>query len=420
MRDATKGGGLRRREFLRVAIAGAATLSTPLPLLAFDPARYDRPWMPSQAFLDELPEWMRAFGVPGVGIAVVEAGSVTWTRSVGIADPATGRPVEEGSLFECASLSKPVFACLVLQLIDQGRIGLDDRLITHLRPDYLDPADARLEAITVLDVLRHTSGLPNWRAHPDREPLRTIGEPGRELHYSGEAFYWLQCVVESICGAGLDRLMQQHLFADAGMQRSTYTWTPLAARDSVVGTPAPGEDAPVQTFREQWPIAQRIAEQENTSLADWRWTDGVRALPKARAQSPEGMFVWPGDLLANSAASLRAPVSDYARFLIWAMAGEKAAHGLREKTRAAMFSAQFPVSRTGIDKGLGWNLESIDARERWCFHGGANAGRYKTFVVGDPLRHRGIVVMTNSGNGTPIYQRIVRNAIGRDMLAFDL
>ena len=73
-----------------------------------------------------------------------------------------------------------------------------------------------------------------------------------------------------------------------------------------------------------------------------------------------------------------------------------------------------------LDKGLGWNLERVDADTRWFFHSGSNAGRYKTFAVGDPQRRRGLVVMTSGGGGTGVYQRIVRAATGRDLLAFDL
>lgn len=409
-----------RRALIAALGVGAAAASLPMPGWAISPARYDRPWIPGDDFLADLPEWMRAFGVPGLGIAVLEQGQVAWTHSQGLADIATQRPVTEASQFECASLSKPVFACLVLQLVDRGDLNLETPLVRYLRPDYLATDDPRLERITVRDVLRHTSGLPNWREQADTTPLRTVAEPGRELRYSGEAFFWLQLVAEHVRGESLDRIAQALLFTPAGMQRSTYTWNATAARDSVVGVGAPGETPPVQTFRAQWPLLQSLPQAADKPLADWRWADAVAALPAAQAQSPAGMFVWPGDLLANSAASLRGPVSDYARFLAFVTADAEHGGALRASTRAAMLAPQFPVRAGWLDKGLGWNLESIAPGERWCWHGGANAGRYKTFVACDPKRRRGIVVMTNSGGGTGVYQRIVRNATGRDLLAFDV
>lgn len=408
-----------RRQLGRQLAAASLLAAAPTALWATSPKRYDRPWIPDDDFLAELPALMQVFGVPGVGIAVLEAGQVAWTRSVGIADTATGRPVQESSRFECASLSKPVFACLVLQLVDAGKIDLDAPLFRYLRPDYLASDDPRLAHITVRDVLRHTTGLPNWREHPDTTPLRTIAEPGAEIRYSGEAFFWLQLAVESVCNDSLDRLAQRWLFAPAGMQRSTYTWNADAARESVMGVAAPGETPAVQTFREQWAILQTIADAEGKRMADWRWADAVRWQPRAVALSDHAHFVWPGDLMANSAASLRGPVSDYVRFLDFAMRDQEHGGALTPATRQAMFSPQFPVRPGWIDKGLGWNLERV-GQERWCWHGGANAGRYKTYVVGDPQRRRGIAVMTNGGGGTPVYQRIVRNAIARDLLAFDI
>jgi len=147
----------------------------------------------------------------------------------------------------------------------------------------------------------------------------------------------------------------------------------------------------------------------------------VRALPQAQAAAPAGMFVWPGDLLANAAASLRGPVQDYARFIAHIMRRPvRQDWEIGEATRQAMLTPQLAVRPGWLDKGLGWNLERIDADTRWFFHGGANAGRYKTFAVGDPRHGRGLVVMTSGGGGTGVYQRIVRAATGRDMLAFDL
>jgi len=412
----------QRRRFLAAASGAAALgLLPPVALRAAGAVGNDRPWIPSDAFLAGLPEWMRAFGVPGVAIAVVERGELAWHRAFGVADVESGAPVDADSVFECASLSKPVFAYLVLQLVDAGELQLDRALVDYHRPDFLAGDDPRLERISVRDVLRHGSGLPVWRAHPDRDPLRTIAEPAQRVNYSGEAFFWLQRVVETVTGQSLDQLAQQRLFAPAGMRGSTYTWNAHAARHSVTGVPAPGAAPVVQTFRAQWPLLQPLAEARGKPLSAWTWDDAVDALPQARAAAPEGMFVWPGDLLANAAASLRGPVQDYARFIAHVMRREaRQDWEIAEATRQAMLTPQLAVRPGWLDKGLGWNLERVDAHTRWFFHGGANAGRYKTFAVGDPQRRRGLVVMTSGGGGTGVYQRIVRAATGRDMLAFDL
>ncbi len=418
---ATVADPIHRRRFLAAAAGGAALALLPAAGRAAARMRDDPRWIPSDALLAALPEWMRAFGVPGVAIAVVDQGELAWHRGFGVADVDSGAPVDADSVFECASLSKPVFAYLVLQLVDAGALALDRPLVDYHRPDFLADDDPQLARITVRDVLRHSSGLPGWRAHPDREPLRTRVAPGQRVDYSGEAFFWLQRVVETVTGQALDQWAQQHLFGPAGMQGSTYTWNAHAARHSVTGVPAPGARPVVQTFRAQWPLLQPLAEASGKPLAAWTWDDAVRALPQAQAAAPAGMFVWPGDLLANAAASLRGPVQDYARFIAHIMRRPvRQDWEIGEATRQAMLTPQLAVRPGWLDKGLGWNLERIDADTRWFFHGGANAGRYKTFAVGDPWHGRGLVVMTSGGGGTGVYQRIVRAATGRDMLAFDL
>jgi len=77
-------------------------------------------WIPDDAFLAELARMMQAFAVPGVGIAVVEDGAVAWSRGIGIANAQTQAPIAARTVFEDASLSKPVFAYLVMQLVEQG------------------------------------------------------------------------------------------------------------------------------------------------------------------------------------------------------------------------------------------------------------------------------------------------------------
>jgi len=360
---------IHRRRFLAAAAGGAALTLLPMAGRAAAPVRDDPRWIPSDAFLATLPEWMRAFGVPGVAIAVVEQGELAWHRGFGVADVESGAPVDADSVFECASLSKPVFAYLVLQLVDAGALQLDRPLVDYHRPDFLADDDPQLARISVRDVLRHSSGLPDWRAHPDRDPLRTLVAPGQRVNYSGEAFFWLQRVVETVTGQSLDQLARERLFGPAGMQGSTYTWNAHAARHSVVGVPAPGARPGVQTFGAQWPLLQPLAEARGKPLSDWTWDDAVQALPQAQAVAPAGMFVWPGDLLANAAASLRGPVQDYARFIAHVMQHPaRQDWEIAEATRQAMLAPQLAVRPGWLDKGLGWNLERVDGGNRWFFH----------------------------------------------------
>ena len=382
-------------------------------------------WMDTAAFLDDLPRQMRARGVPGIGIAVVERGEPVWTRGYGVMHAGQATPVDDATLFEVASLGKPVFAWRVLRLADRGELVLDRPLVDYLRPAYLGQGPW-LDAISARDVLRHSTGLPDWRKDPAHEKLVPAVAPGTRIDYSGEAFVWLQRVVETVTGESLDQTAHRLLFDPAGMHDSSYAWSPALAGRSVYGHRDP--DAPVepgasggmppQMLREQWSAAQVVADRSGTPLSAWRYADAARALPEVQAIAPPGLVAWPADILANAAASLRCTVQDYARFMALMVHADPAAWELRPATRAAMLARQIEVPGRWTDKGLGWNLERT-SRGPVFYHSGSNGGIFKSFALGDVARQRAIVVSTNAARGNLLYRRVVRAATGLDLLAFD-
>jgi CubicO group peptidase (beta-lactamase class C family) len=411
-----------RRRFLAASAALGVAAAAPWHALAATCRKPSDPWIPSDGFLAELPRIMQAFAVPGVGIAVVEDAHVVWSRGFGVTHALTRAPVDARTVFETASLSKPVFAYLVLQLVDQGLIDPDRPLVHYRRLDYL--ADHPwIELITARDVLRHSTGLPNWRKYPATEKLVPMVKPGTRIDYSGEAIFWLQLAVETITGQSLDESMQVHLFGPAGMKDSSYTWnTDLAAR-SVYGHrkhDAAEQGMPPQMFREQWSIAEQVADRRGKPLSSWKYDDAVRALPEVMALAPVGLVTWPGDIVANAAASLRSTVQDYATFLTLMMAGrQRASWEITEATRQAMLAPQIRIPGRWTEKGLGWNME--ETRDGPVFyHSGSNGDIFKNFAVGDAQRRRGIVVLTNGGSGSYVHQRVVRAATGYDLLSYDL
>lgn len=403
-----------------------------LGALGMLPARYlhaatrcgagERSWIPDDAFLAALPGIMQAFAVPGIGMAVVEDGAVAWSRGIGVANTLTGEPINARTVYEDASLSKPVFAYLVLQLADLGLIDLDLPLVRYRRPDYLGD-HPWLDLITARDVLRHSSGLPNWRTSPATEALVPLIRPGVDISYSGEAFFWLQLVVEAITGQSLDEAMRVHLFGPAGMHDSTFSWSPDIAARSVHGHRAHDSTEtgmPVQVLRDQWSAAQKVAERWGKPLPTWKYEDAERALPEVLAVAPPGRVAWAGDIHANAAASLRSTVQDYATFLALMMERrQRAAWEVSEASRQAMLTAQIMVPGRWTEKGLGWNMEKTG--DGMVFHhSGSNSGIFKNYAIGDARQRRGLVVMTNGGSGALVYRRVVRAATGHDLLSFDL
>lgn len=411
-----------RRRFLAAGAALGAAAFVPLNAIAASCRKPSDPWIPAGDFLAELPRIMQAFAVPGVGIAVVEDGEVVWSRPFGVTHALTRTPVDARTVFEDASLSKPPFAYLVLQLLDQGLIDLDRPLVEYRRPDYL--ADHPwIELITARDVLRHSTGLPNWRKSPATEKLVPMVKPGTRIDYSGEAIFWLQLAVETVTGQSLDESMQAHLFGPAGMKDSSYTWNADLAARSVYGHRAhdkQGEGMPPQMFRDQWSIAQQVAERWGKPLSAWKYDDAARALPEVMALAPPGLVTWPGDIVANAAASLRTTVQDYATFMTLVMTRkQRAPWEISEATRQAMLTPQIRIPGRWTEKGLGWNMEATPDGPMF-YHSGSNGDIFKNFAVGDAQRRRGIVVLTNGGSGSFVHQRIVRAATGLDLLSYDL
>ena len=411
-----------RRRFLAASAALGVSSLLPRDASASTCRAQSDTWIPSDEFLTQLPRIMQAFAVPGVGIAVVEDGNVTWSRPFGVTNAVTRAPVDARTVFETASLSKPVFAYLVLQLVDRGLIDLDRPLVHYRRLDYL--ADHPwIELITARDVLRHSTGLPNWRKSPATEKLVPMAKPGTRIDYSGEAIFWLQLVVETLTGQSLDESMQAHLFGPAGMKDSSYTWNADLAERSVYGHrrhDAADAGMPPQMFREQWTIAQQVADRWGKPLSSWKYEDAARALPEVMAIAPAGLVTWPGDIVANAAASLRTTVQDYATFLTLVMARDaRAPWEVTESTRQAMLTPQIRITGRWTEKGLGWNMEATPDGSVF-YHSGSNGDIFKNFAVGDAPRRRGIVVLTNGGSGSAVHQRVVRAATGYDLLSYDL
>lgn len=410
-----------RRRWLSALVATPLAAGVWPPLASAAACDDAADWVPPDAFLADLPRLMQALRVPAIGMAVVERGDVVWSRNLGVLNAQTRTPVADNTLFEDASLSKPVFAYLVLQLADQGVIDLDAPLVRYRRMDYL--ADHPwTDLVTARDVLRHSTGMPNWRKDPANEKLVPAVKPGTRIDYSGEAIFWLQLVVETLTGESLDASMQRLLLGPAGMRDSSYTWNTNLATRSVYGHRAvddEGHGMPPQMLRDTWNAAQTVAERWGKPLSAWRYEDAQRALPEVQAITPKGLVNWPGDILANAAASLRTTPTDYARFMALMVRTQREPWQISEATRTAMLTKQIDVPGRWTDKGLGWNLE-VTPRGPVFYHSGSNGGIFKNFALGDARGRRALVALTNGGSGNVLYRRVVRAATGHDLLAFDL
>jgi CubicO group peptidase (beta-lactamase class C family) len=309
------------------------------------------------ALEEKAPLLMDNGGVPGMAVAVTSDTGLIWSRGFGVRSMETGEPVRATSVFEAASLSKPVFAYAVLQLVDQGVLDLDTPISEYF--DYGDVVrDERLSLITPRMVLSHTPGFPNWR--PRGGELTIDREPGTEFSYSGEGFVYLQRAVVQLTGEPLEETAHRLVFEPLGMTSSSYLWQ--ERYEDVVALPH-GSDGEV--------------------------------LAKNRPQ--------PGR--ENAAASLHTTSPDYARFMTAIMNGT----GLRDSTAAAMLTPQIEIE-PGLAWGLGIGLQdNEEGRAFW--HWGDNTG-YKAYAIAFPAEGVGVVWFTNSENGHSILGAMLQATVG--------
>jgi CubicO group peptidase (beta-lactamase class C family) len=335
------------------------------------PARGAEPPAGPEELERRIPELMRAGDVPGLQIAVVRGGRIAWRRAFGVRDAASAAPVSDDTVFEAASLSKPVFAYAVLRLVDSGTLELDAPVVKYLPGDYSQ--DPRAAKITVRHVLTHTTGFPNWRSSPRELPMYFA--PGERFSYSGEGFEYLQRAVERVTGQTLDAVMQRLVFGPLGMRDSRYSWDPRFE-----GRKATGHD---EVGTPKTPVRPAIS---------------------------------------NAAATLETTASDYARFVVALLDGT----GLSPAMRAEMTKPQVYVDEgcsncvskkpTGrlskeIAWGLGVGLEEADGR-RFFWHWGDNGSGFHAFVLAEPAARSAVVIFTNSLGGHGIIPDIATAAVG--------
>ncbi len=360
-------------------------------------------WAPSATLLRQLPRLLELASVPGLSLGVVENGRV-WTRGFGyaVADPA--QPAVPETVFEAASLGKPLFAYAVLKLVDAKALELD-RALYHYLP--LPEAGPRIRSVTIRQALCHTTGLPNWRTQPG--PLEPTSEPGRKFSYSGEAYFYLQRVVESVTGKPFARVMREQVLDPFDMKHSSYTWLP-----EFESRMAAGYDGQENRLDVQAAIGRRaliIAREWGVPLEDWRYAEAARAVPLVNSQwSTLPLYIVP-----NAASSLLTTVSDYARFLTRVVSASGSGLDLKTDTRQAMLSPAVRLN-SALSWGLGWGIQQ-DENGEVLWHWGAN-NSFRNFVIADPRNGRAVVVFTNSENGPRLYERVIVAVTGHDHPAF--
>jgi CubicO group peptidase (beta-lactamase class C family) len=189
-----------------------------------------------------LQQRMAALHVPGISIAVVHNGNIDWAKGYGVAWVG-GPAVTTETLFQAASISKPVTALAVLHLVDSGKIALDHEVNSYLK-DWKIPETPATAAskVTVTELLNHTAGihLEGFPGYGSSEMIPTLpqilrGEPpaygpaitvtsvpGSEFRYAGGGYVVLRKLLTDVTGQPFEALMRSSVFLPLGMEHSTF------------------------------------------------------------------------------------------------------------------------------------------------------------------------------------------------------
>lgn len=325
-----------------------------------------------------LVERMAETHVPGVSIAFFDQGGIVWTRTYGLADVASGRPVTTDTLFEAGSISKPVAAVAAMSLVQDGKLALDEDVNARLR-DWKVPANAftAQQKVTLRRLLSHTAGLTihGFPGYARDKPLPTLDQildgappantakvvvsatPGGQWVYSGGGYVIAQLLMTETDGTPFPDLARKRVLTPAGMAGSTY--------------------------------AQPLPDAMQARAATAYRLDGKPV--------PGGWHVYP----EMTAAGLWTTPSDLARF---AIAFQKAHRG-QSSAMLSKASADEMLKPNLGDWGIGFGLR----REAGMIqHGGVDEGFVSGFEAFTDGSGQGLVVMTNGQGGSQLIPDIVR------------
>lgn len=352
--------------------------------------RFDNSSITAATLNDKIEKLTKAANVTGLAVAVFNNNKPVYQKTFGYKNIHTKEPINNETNFYGASLSKPVFAVMVMQLVEKGMLDLDKPLQAYLpKPiyEYLPTkkwhdnyedlkVDTNYTKITARMCLDHTAGFPNWRWDETDQKLRVKTTPGSQYGYSGEGLVYLQVVLEHLYNKPLDQMMQEHIFKPLKMKRSSYTWQPEFEKDYCVGHNATG-----QTFEKDKDNDARAASTLETTFDDYiSFTEAVLNNRLLQKQTTRLMFT----------QQIK----------------------IRSLTQFGPGRFQTSSANDGIDLGygLGWVLLQ-SPYGTGAFKEGHGDG-FQHYSIIFPAVGKGIIILSNSDNAESIFKELLEITIG--------
>ena len=326
----------------------------------------------------KLADRMAALHVPGVSIAVIHDGKIEWARGFGVTRIG-GPPVTADTLFQAASISKPVAAMGLLRLVQSGKVSLDADVNQYLKT-WKIPANSFTDhtKITLRELLTHTAGMTvhgfagyasdapvptlvqvlNGEKPANSAPIRVDTAPGTIWRYSGGGYVVAQQVLQDVTGEPFPKVMHDTVLAPIGMTKSTYEQPLPKNRLTEVAMPYRGDGQPVP--------------------------GGPHVYPE---MAPAGLWTTPSDLARYAIEVQKSLAGTANHVLSQAMVRQMLTPGLNHQ---------------GLGPGVGGS-----AKRPYFTHGGANEGYRCNLVAYDD--GDGAVIMTNGDNGGPLAGEILRS-----------
>lgn len=193
--------------------------------------------------LMKLTDRMNHHGTPGVSVAVINNYRVDWIKHYGFADKEQQRPINDQTIYQAGSISKPMTAFLVMKLVQQGKLEPDRNVNNYLRAWKVPDSKLTKDSfVTIRKILNHTAGflpydLPG--SHPDsvaptlvqvlngeppahNPPVQVAYVPGTKTEYTGAGYIILQQLLVDLFHKPFSEIMQKEIFQPLGMQFSTF------------------------------------------------------------------------------------------------------------------------------------------------------------------------------------------------------